>query len=1414
MRKSKVNLRHSRRRASIMILVVALLVLMALIGTAYIATARSDRGSTQRNADNVQVDLLLDSVLGMCKSAVAADLFGYDDTQPNNRLQFRPVEPSAGWKIPSGAPVGLIDTYRYYNFTSTLSSPPNAPVDPDVRYDWWLANRTPAFNNSGTGFYYWQKLTQALLSEDVGGVSIRGYFEDPTYVPSKPGDSLLLRFRHDTDRQPTSVKLASGAEYPAFFIDTSNTTTNNLFAPNTIVSGSASSNFYRAVAADTDGDGIADAFLFRLPVGVINGVTYYAAARIIDNNAAINLNTAFGDRVRMSNGFEIGNRIFPSSINLNQMFSDDEINSIHAFRTLRTYASGQPLQAYAPAQLLAPLPDRAKGIIDQRTDFMFLGEHDVFWNQFASRFQNPGFQPGLLSLGWQNPGGMLHFQAVPLSDMVSFASHFVIPTAGPVGALESRMRKDFNGVNSLDGPMLNGTTLRTKPYAPSESTGSDYSWGHQNFWYGELGNVGFRTYSRRALVVSHNALSTALPPHFMPNGSVDVNLDNNPDDDVATSDMLDFIHPEQPLIYDAGIRYRPGQFVMGKDGMTYAYVRHETSNLYTDTMYPPTDIQGANWWEYQPFNLTPSKSSLNTATFRELYRTWWQFLADENNPSLTPYGATADATPYNHTNNPQRQFRSSLRDVRLNSSNNFDTQTIRFAPFQQMLLRSALAAVNTIDLRDSDDDITSRTIILRAWTPTDAEDASRGTGDFHPVEVTVFGSERQPYITEVFAHTDNITGQVDYKLPADPNNPANPKGYVAVELYNPTDRQIDISSWKLAIVDRRRNIQPGDRPKALSKLRMVLLDFSFPAATVMDPHEHLVLENFNTGNADSALKHPAKVTGITGKVVPVKNLHYVFEDPNSNPKRSGGELILLRPRRNDGKIAGTGNPLSASLKPHDAYDENQIQDMVPVDQFDFTGLKLPATPPLPTDRAEMWHYVRRHDNTDKNWDCVYPGRYDASKVVTIVNNKYNNNPSRHEVDYVDAPWTLPLDPTGTGEPSLTSSSGLGVTAVALGQNDTAASYKNDFPPIQINNADFGGYNKLQDPTTIPGPYPRQAYPFGGFMRAGDVMQVPYMGAYRVREIQLDAATGRIMYDPASGKILPRDSAPGDLLEINSLPMDCSFADDSLTTNDQYENVGRPCPIIPEFAPTLSATDRRPYDFAFRVLDYFTVIAPHDDYFPNVNPDRQRDQLKDSTSAWRYWNGTKYVEFLPQTTPPPSPPMAAQHADPVRNVDNGSTLAGSEDGLGVHGLININTANWKVLSMIPWTADSFRNEEIARQIVYQRDYGDPRFGPPGPTNPPLPFRSIYDLYNVHGKVGNATTWINFAQMHSQAPLNPPATDVPADPDDIDGDFSPVQQGNLDGIDNPHEFEQAYLLVNRISNLITVRSDSFMACGRGC
>ncbi len=66
---------HRARPGSVLIMVVALLVLMALIGTAYITTAQTDRYSAQQNAFNTEIDLLVQGVINMVDGRLVEDLY-------------------------------------------------------------------------------------------------------------------------------------------------------------------------------------------------------------------------------------------------------------------------------------------------------------------------------------------------------------------------------------------------------------------------------------------------------------------------------------------------------------------------------------------------------------------------------------------------------------------------------------------------------------------------------------------------------------------------------------------------------------------------------------------------------------------------------------------------------------------------------------------------------------------------------------------------------------------------------------------------------------------------------------------------------------------------------------------------------------------------------------------------------------------------------------------------------------------------------------------------------------------------------------------------------------------------------------------------------------------------------------------
>ena len=86
---------HFRRRlGSVLILVVALLVLMALIGTAFIVTARTDRIAARLHAHNVQADMAVQSAVNMVTAELSADLFGPSGSQQFSFIRRRRCFPS------------------------------------------------------------------------------------------------------------------------------------------------------------------------------------------------------------------------------------------------------------------------------------------------------------------------------------------------------------------------------------------------------------------------------------------------------------------------------------------------------------------------------------------------------------------------------------------------------------------------------------------------------------------------------------------------------------------------------------------------------------------------------------------------------------------------------------------------------------------------------------------------------------------------------------------------------------------------------------------------------------------------------------------------------------------------------------------------------------------------------------------------------------------------------------------------------------------------------------------------------------------------------------------------------------------------------------------------------------------------
>src|SRR5688572_10018002 len=131
-------------------------------------------------------------------------------------------------------------------------------------------------------------------------------------------------------------------------------------------------------AADTDGDGITDAGLWPLPVSSGDGLRWYAAVRIIDNNSALNLATA--SRCAGAAEGEAPSPIFPTHADLESL--------LH----------GTPGER--EAQIIALNDWRGGGVAigrsvfgasgQPRTDLEFNSEAEALWMQLGRRVDRPG----------------------------------------------------------------------------------------------------------------------------------------------------------------------------------------------------------------------------------------------------------------------------------------------------------------------------------------------------------------------------------------------------------------------------------------------------------------------------------------------------------------------------------------------------------------------------------------------------------------------------------------------------------------------------------------------------------------------------------------------------------------------------------------------------------------------------------------------------------------------------------------------------------------------------------------------------------------------------------------------------------------------------------------------------------------
>lgn len=1493
------------RPGSVLILVVALLVLLALMGTAYMETTRVDRHSSVQNAFNTEIDLVIDAV---CK-----------------------IEQQMILNAKGSPPTVSVDSMMW-------TTPQPDPTDSTL-VSKFIGSRIPIADPAGKPI--WPYLKAAPLGAT---------FESP-YLPA--GQAYPPTYNTTTNLQPTSVSVqtASGTViYPALTDGT-----------HTYMAGSAS------------GSGIADAGLWRLPLGQLNGVTYYGCAFSIDNSSAVNASIAY--KPNDVNAALPGD-FFPTSIDL--------LGMLHAGSAAGTTANNQidALNTYRwnlPSASAMTTPPAAYYDNSSPAGFSFASNLEAMWSQLGRRLDNPG----LYSSG-------IPYQALPIGESMTMAHRYcLMDAAASPSLLEQYLAAS---VTSTGG----GAAIRTSPYGADQAQ----QWYTDNFDYkAGGGNI-------RPLLVARNQISNISATRYTSRANPDTPQNNN---------------------WNATLAYVFGDWIAGKDGRTYVCVQENTNN-------PPIFGTPASdgYWALEPWMNYPVKTSINTATFDQLWLAYWGVMSASGpeqpdsasstttfrNPiraavSVSASGAATSSSPASGGTTRTVAAGSDTGTIQGVINGSQDGDTIAFEPGtytitakliflpnrkysgggspslsgiaaltppQTLRLRAAIAAINSQQLRSDNSQIATREIGMNgaitapapgvntggatlAWAagPTGSSEIGQCTGgttsEFYGLTFTgcemhfesgafnVHDNTFSNGSTGIFvagdhdSHFDHntfsqLSGNGVYGYPGSNNTYDNntfDKVWEPIHLVDSHNSNMDVSGNIITNAIREgielqtttnglkvdnnwvgewAAVSKGSGHMGLSiatgfggniEINNNIVLQTGPGADVGSGcaietfgHNITIASNYSYGWSCLILNGSESPGGLNstnnvvvgGKLWDYDNVGGAYtigpvnssgdrvyglndpsapQPPSAPPTASttpapttspsttavaikyqimlygtGQQPYITEVYANNDQAAANGGMVAVSIyNPYDApinlrnwrwatvnrhngvsqldisllsgsttdlssvvgtlgahqrilfsskaaadfpagiqadpgatvitmpelmnaldyelvlvrprsatgnlgssTDPNNTYDETPANTnsiADFVPVDCydftRLLPPTPGSTASAeWHYVRPSD-TAHSWYFVYPYTYDSQTAD-------NKSPTAVTAAAAGVP-TSRLFATSV-------SPGATITPTTLGRAGAApadTTYAAKGLPIQVNNTDFGG----------PKGAAAGQFPFGGFARNGDILQTTFIGAYRI-----DIATTN-----ADGSITRK------MVEYNPVTMDSAFADDLNDNDNQAENVGRFCPLHPNDCGGLFNDFETPgipsaYHFATRLYDFLTVSGPADDYMQNLGAENVASRL-----------GIANVK--PKTI----------------NAYSDSSMPTTEDTAPTDGLININTAPWRVLAALPMADNATDNNILAKAIVQYRD-GDTAAGIAAHG----PFKSIFQLNAVQ------VPGVSFRNTLPSTPLNG-FNPNGLDRGPSDGDLTPlVTASNGEVPDQVQgDFEKQFLAFNRISNLVTVRSDSF-------
>ena len=886
------------------------------------------------------------------------------------------------------------------------------------------------------------------------------------------------------------------------------------------------------MAADVDGDGVADAGLVPIvqqsnidPTAAnalqryydpTTDAYYFVAVRVVDNNALVNVNTALshtGDAPHPAGGvnlstvdyeslFSLPNYgIWTSNIGLLETFPIAAAGTGFGDERLQQFQRIMPSKFGNPTATVYPINARETGTITEMPTSQTFGE--TMSLSFIERLQN----------------------ANPLT------------TDGPIGA-------------------VGGPTIPPAPFLDDATTASLHFKGGGWKQQGEssrLDNLGYDAFVLAA-------------GNFMPNDLF--KFDNftitDPTRNLAAEQeatglwaaMFKTMDPDRRFygfsLSGSNYPISPRAELTNVGGVNDTIQPHVLStaaalNVDDGTLRVPTGMP-----DYSV--IAPVKANLNSARFHELFRAYWNVMTAESNQAA-PAGLDVSVAPF------FKAPRLSETATNITVDPIFDPSTLDLPAAatvlptaltddgraeQMLLLRAALAAVQTMDIRDQERRVVGGSLIPGLPTvgdvnPGDADitvaevELRRAGTDPQPnaVRARVYGSEAQPFIAEVIVDYDNA-GALEY---------------IGIELVNPYPFPIVMKGWGIADIDTTGVALPGvlspldDNGAAINDGDATAETAFIPAA---DPTAGTLGRYVLELGVDSVPGGGASMPDATTVVQSV---------PGFTMPASLSSLTLMRPAVNGGGAAGYTFAGSAAF----------LHELIPLDMVDFTGSL--AGP-------DLRFYYSRNDTDPRSWQVAMHGEYIAGGGVPVTPPVTTIDPAEGVPASAASVDVVLLTPPGAAiPPSYLGTLGRANTEQTV-VTPAGTTFPEGFPLGPVLSGPVFADNSVTNPV----------WPYGGFARDGDALGIPMVGGY-------------VIYRDAANDGLDQP----DIATMVPVTVDLEFAMNgvlnstgaSLTVTSTATNPGR---LV--YLPGAVADS---YQFLDDLLEYVVALPSSGlDYFPNAD----------------------------------------------------------------------------------------------------------------------------------------------------------------------------------------------------------------------